>query len=425
MYSTQSPRPLLAPAVGRGLRQLALAGAVAAIVGPPSGARAEEPSNEARVEEASPRACGGTARLHAGQMEMAVPLRIADFAAGSERLDEATRCATLLGRLLAEHPLAASVMISTHVGGSRATSDAALEALRTVASLLTSSGFAANRIAAVVRSTAPDTDEGIVELSWRERSEFKPAGQVFAISGPVWIISANGARGDLNNGAVLMTGQTLETGATSVVRFVLGDGTHVRMAGVAALHFVDTAFKPIPRVRLELLKGSASFTRANRDGDLQVATGNSRVAAQGMAFRVSVTAEGVTFADSLEGTTLVSGSAGDVFVSEGKSTRIDFRGVPTTPTAILIRPAPIEPLYGPMRAGELLVWDPVPEAKTYRVELARDAAFTDHWFPYELTGTTLPLADTYHGGRWYWRVIAGDAEGAYGMPSQVFAFETR
>jgi ferric-dicitrate binding protein FerR (iron transport regulator) len=372
------------------------------------------------------KACGGSARLHEGAVELAAPLSVDDLTDGAERLGEVMRCVDHIGTLLVAHPLLADLTVITRFSGDRAASDQALAAVERVGRALVQAGVPVQRVTAVVKATegAPDAVPGRIDIAWREKGRITPAGQLFAGSGPLWLVSQNGLRTDAPSFAVLMTGQALETGTGSVARALLFDGTTLRLGSDTRVEFLEARGGAERRIRLAVARGEVHVVRGKEGGYFEVKTPNGRVVIEGHAGRIAILEGPITRVDAFEGTTLLGGSGGDVFVGPGKTARVDFRGVPENPTALLVRPAPIEPLYGPMRAGELLAWDPVPEATGYRVELARDAAFSDKWFSYEVQATRMPLPDVFSGGRWYWRVSALDERGNTGLPSRVFGFDT-
>jgi hypothetical protein len=413
----------------------------AALIAPGGGARAEEPTAEEPTAETSDteapaarppadldgvKACGGSARLHAGAVELAVPLRVDDLVDGAERLTEVMRCVDHVGGLLAGHPLMADLTVLTRFSGDRAGSDRALAAVERVGRALVQAGVPVQRVTAVVKSAdgVPDADPGRIDIAWREKGRITPAGQLFAGSGPLWLISQNGLKTDAPALSVLMTGQALETGVGSTARALLFDGTVLRLASDTRVEFLEARGGAERRIRLSIVRGEVQVTRSGEGGYFEVKVPNGRVVIEGRASRIAIAEGSVTRVDAFEGTTLLVGSGGDVFIGPAKTARVDFRGVPESPTALLVRPAPIEPLYGPMRPGELLSWDPVPEATSYRVEIARDAAFSDRWFSYEVQTTRMPLPDVFIGGRWYWRVSAMDERGNTGLPSQVFGFDS-
>ncbi|MFP2913226.1 hypothetical protein ACLESD_51125, partial [Pyxidicoccus sp. 3LFB2] len=83
-----------------------------------------------------------------------------------------------------------------------------------------------------------------------------------------------------------------------------------------------------------------------------------------------------------------------------------------------------DPRGGTFRAVPKLSWWTVPGARTYRVELARTADFAAGVQTYVSPATELDVPGA-RDGKWFWRVLAVDADGFLGFPSKIFAFDVR
>lgn len=392
-----------------------------AVLGIAAGAPAESVAAENDVA-----ACGGFIRIENGRVLTGKPLTIADVTPDDTGAIAAEACLKAIATKVREHPLLSSVTISTRSGTGRAPAEESLRALGVVADGLVGAELPRSHIATAVHRSTPGQPDGVVDIAWRERSMLLAATQIFALSGPSWLLTASGARTDVGMGAVLMTGTRLETGNGATLRMRLIDGTIVRLGSATTLVALDSAM-PAPdkrRIRLELVRGTLDIVSPAIDGPFEIRTAMGRAAGDPRRVRLSHGDDGVTRLQVLEGTMLFGGPAGDIFVGPGKGARVDFRGSADTPRALAVPPLPIEPLYGAMRPGELLSWDRVPEAESYLVDIARDPQFSRNWFQYEAKSDALALPDVMTQGRWYWRVTAVDVEGAQGIPSQIHGFDT-
>jgi hypothetical protein len=80
---------------------------------------------------------------------------------------------------------------------------------------------------------------------------------------------------------------------------------------------------------------------------------------------------------------------------------------------------------GTAEPGDLLRWEPVDGAQSYRVEIAANAQFTKSWMSFESTQEKLPISEVLTPGKWFWRVTGRDVDGFVGYPSKIYAFIVR
>ena len=111
-----------------------------------------------------------------------------------------------------------------------------------------------------------------------------------------------------------------------------------------------------------------------------------------------------------------------VEVPAGKGAGVTSAGKIEAPRALLAAPVVGAPQKGGLPRDAVLSWTAVQLAKTYRVELARDADFTIQAQAFTASGTTYKLEEKPADGKWFWRVSALDDAGFQGQPSKVYAF---
>jgi hypothetical protein len=171
-----------------------------------------------------------------------------------------------------------------------------------------------------------------------------------------------------------------------------------------------------------MLRGEAAVIASRHDGPFYIVTGNAIAGVRGTIFRIAQPEARLSRVETLAGTVTFGGSLSNIFVPEGKGSRVDYHGKPETPRPLLISPTPEWPLMGRADVGDLLRWAAVPEAKHYRVELAQDAQFTKEWRVIETSLTKMEVPDTLSPGKWFWRATAVDVDDFVGYPSRTYAF---
>jgi hypothetical protein len=224
---------------------------------------------------------------------------------------------------------------------------------------------------------------------------------------------------------MLLTGSDyLETGKGSIALIELLDGSHIFLFESSALRVgeVDVDANGRRNVKVHMLRGEAAVIASDKEGPFYMLTGNAIAGVRGTVFRIAQPEAQSSRAETLAGTVTFGGRSANIFVPEGKGSRVDHKGIPEEPRALLVSPMPEWPLMGRASAGELLRWSPVKEAASYRIEISQNAQFTREWRLYEANQAKLPVPDTLAPGKWFWRVTALDVDGFVGYPSKIYAF---
>ena len=205
-------------------------------------------------------------------------------------------------------------------------------------------------------------------------------------------------------------------------RVVLAEHTLVVIYGTAASTAVSKT--PPPKVELEQgeVQAGLAALRGNRSVGVRVKSGGD-VSAKSRDTVVR-TQKSRTTVSVFDGTSKVSSAGKSVSVNEGFGSSFEAKKPPTPP-----RKLPPSPTWAagsaqgvvllPKGSGRLFVaWKPIKEAKTYRVELARDAAFKNLVAREEIPARINALkAERLPPGRYYARVRAIDKDDFLGLAS--------
>jgi len=121
----------------------------------------------------------------------------------------------------------------------------------------------------------------------------------------------------------------------------------------------------------------------------------------------------------------VSAGGGSVVVGQNQGTLVEAGRPPVPPIDLLPPPGPISPEQGAVRYGKgvELVWSPVPDARAYWIEVARDPLFSRLVFTdtdVRGTETDVPIEGE---GIYYWRLSSVDAAGLPGPASLGRVFQ--
>ena len=94
------------------------------------------------------------------------------------------------------------------------------------------------------------------------------------------------------------------------------------------------------------------------------------------------------------------------------------------PTAVLPQaPLVTAPLKGALGADARLEWQPVTDAVSYVIEVARDADFLVEGRSQTVqAANTLSWPEPLPRGKWFWRVTGVNGDGFNGPSSKVYAF---
>jgi len=335
-------------------------------------------------------------------------------------------CLAAVAAELVKRPDMQSVTIAARVPNDKAKRDEGLAVATYVADKLASLGVTRGLMSVVVPTARPDEKDAIY-IAFVQRRSSRPVAQLQAISGKVTVGAQLGSLRETQAGALLVPTDYLETGAGSVALVKLLDGTRLFVLENAIVRVGQIEITPqaTRKARVQVLRGEVMVWAAPMEGPIDFVTGNATAGVRGADFRVVVPAMQVTRLETLEGAVILKGKQGDLFVPGGKASRVDYKGRPEELRPLLVAPEPTSGLFGTTKAGDFLTWRPVPNAQSYRIEIADNAQFTAGWWSFEVTQEKWLVSEMLQPGKHFWRVTAIDPEGFLGYPSKVYAFTVR
>jgi len=336
------------------------------------------------------------------------------------------KCLAAVAAELQKRPDMQSVTIAARVPNDKGMRDRGLELASYAADKLASLGVPRGLLSVVVPTGRPDEKDAIY-VAFVQRRSSRPVAQVQALSGKVTAGAQLGTLRETQPGAMLVPTDYLETGRGSVALVKLLDGTRVFLFESAILRVGSVEITPqgARKARMQVLRGEAMVWAAPMEGPLDFVTGNATAGVRGTDFRVVAPEMQLTRVTAHDGAVILKAKGGDTFVPAGKGSRVDYKGKPEELRPLLVAPEPLSPLYGFSGVGGFLSWRPVPNAQSYRVEIADNAQFTQGWWGFEVTSERWLVSEALKPGKHFWRVTAIDPEGFLGYSSKIYAFTVR
>ncbi len=339
------------------------------------------------------------------------------------RSQEGTACIKAVAEQLLKMNALQTITVAARVPNDKSMREKGMETANYVADKLAEFGLQRSMVSTVVPMARPDEKDAIY-FAYIERRSARSVAQIQTVSGRVLAGNKLGQLRDAGPGQLLSGSDYLETGKGSVALLKLLDDSHLYVFENSALRVgqVDIDGNGKRNVQVQMLRGEAAVLASERDGPFYIVTGNAIAGVRGTVFRIAQVDPQKSRVETLGGTGTFGGKTSNIFVPEGKGSRVDHRGTPEEPRSLLVSPSPEWPLMGRATPGDLLRWQPVGEAHRYRIELAKNAQFTESWLLLESTVTKVLVPDTLSPGKWFWRVTALDVDGFVGYPSKIYAF---
>ncbi len=362
--------------------------------------------------------CGGV-RFENGRVEMGRPL--------APKGPETEACLKYVAEALKARPAIRSVTVAARLPDVERLDGQGLAVAKAAAEVLVAAGVPRTRVSAVAPPGVAGAP-GQLQLAFIERPTQPTVARVRASSGEV---SAGPAPAELRPrapGDALFPGELLHTGPTARAELLLADGSTVRVmeGSLVRLGSIELMANLRRKVELELLRGSLETAAApGGEGSVfEVRTRGAVAGVRGTHFRVSAQDDGFSRLETLEGKVALIGKKGDLDVVAGYGSRVMPDAAPEPVRPLLVAPTLADPRGGTFRAAPKLSWWTVTGAKAYRVELARTADFAAGVQQYNSPATEMEVPGSREG-KWFWRVLAVDADGFVGFPSKIFAFDVR
>lgn len=260
----------------------------------------------------------------------------------------------------------------------------------------------------------------------RRLLRFTPlAARILAFRGPVSLLR-NNRQIPIQRGTNALEGDEISTGANGFVSFGLPDHSNISLPSQSRIAIVRLRRLSLTNglVRDFKLLGGRSRTMVTpidpaRD-EYRFSTPSAVSAVRGTEFRMSYI-DGRSSTEVLHGRVDVSTLTGNdrQQVDAGYGAIIDDGGG-SPPFALLAPPALVNP--GRVQASAMLGFTipPVAGARTFHVQVARDAGFIDIASETQAAGPELALSSV-PAGTWFVRIAALDEKGLEGLPA-TFGF---
>jgi hypothetical protein len=368
--------------------------------------------------------CGGV-KLEAGHIRLGKPV-----AEAWVKTPEGQGCLADLVKEIERYRLVRAVTVAAIVPDAERASGKGLASAKAIAEALVAAGLPKSRVFALAPTPQPNEQPGI-SLRYVERAPDDVVARVAASSGSVFLGAEEASMKPAEPGMPVLVNELLKTGpnAKIVVNFKDGSGIEVKPESTVKMAVLSIAAGGERQVKIEVLKGGivANVRKAKELGSTFEASSRVAVASvRGTVFRFGVDDEGESRLETLEGLvqvrSAVDPSAAPVDVPAGQATAVNREGRVAPPHALPEAPKVVAPLKGALGTDARFEWQPVGEAASYRVEIARDADFLVDAQSAVVNAPTLSWPEALAKGKWFWRVTALDARGFQGAPSKVYAF---
>jgi hypothetical protein len=361
--------------------------------------------------------CGGL-QLEAGQVKTGQVL--APQGADTEA------CLRHMARVLRERPSLQLITVAARLPDEQRLGGKGLEAARAAVQLMVAAGLPAERVNAVAPPAGPQ-EEPQLKVAYVERPGARAVARLRRSGGEVKVGPSATELKPRAVGDMVYAGELVRTGPSVRADLVLADGSLLRLAPDSLLKLTGVALNAQRQreVRLEVLQGAVETEAASspQGAVFEVRTRTAVAGVRGTHFR-TVAPEGPTRVETLEGNVALSSTKGEVEVKGGYGSRVKAEGeAPEAPRKLLAAPEVVAPRLGAFPLSPPLGWQPVPGARSYQVELARDADFLSDLRLYSSVVPALTLQPLE--GKWFWRVLPVDADGFVGFPSKIYAFEVK
>lgn len=366
--------------------------------------------------------CGGV-KLEAGAVKLGKPLTEAWV-----KTAEGKGCLEDLAKELERNRLIRAVTVAALVSDADRASGKGLASAKAVAAALVDAGFPKNRVFGL--APAPQRNDVLgLSLRYVERAPEDVVARIAAAGGAVFLGPDESALKPVEPGMPVLVNDLVKTGpnARATIHLKDGSGVEVKPESTIKMLLLQIPSPSDRQVKIEVISGGivADVRKAGQLGKFEASTRVAVASVRGTQFRFGVSEEGGARLETLEGVVAVAPAndptAKPVEVTAGHGTEVSKEGKVAPPSALPPQPQVVGPLKGALNADQRLEWQPVDEAASYRVEVARDADFlVDAQFR-DVQAPTLSWPEPLAKGKWFWRVTGLDAHGFAGPSSKVYA----
>ncbi|RKH74456.1 FecR family protein [Corallococcus aberystwythensis] len=300
-----------------------------------------------------------------------------------------------------------------------------LAVAKAAAEVLVNAGIPRTRVSFVAPPGDANTP-GRLQLAYVERPTRLPVARLRTASGQVTASTGDGQPTPRLAGDSLHAGELVATSDTGRAELALADGSFLLLSSRSAVRLgtLELTAGRQRKVLLDLVKGTVETQAApgGAGSTFEVRTRGAVAGVRGTRFRVAQQEDGTSRVETLEGKVALGAEAGSVDVDAGFGSRAKPAQAPEAPRALLAAPVLERPRGGAYPKPPALVWKAVPGARRYRVELGTTADFAGDVTVQESAHPTVDAA-ARGAGKWFWRVLAVDADGFVGYPSKIFSFD--
>ncbi len=367
--------------------------------------------------------CGGV-KLEAGTVRIGKPISEAWV-----KTTEGRDCLTDLVKEIERNRLVRAVTVAALVSDADRANGKGLATAKAIAAALVDAGLPKNRVFGL--APAPQRNEPLgISVRYVERAPEDVVARIAAAGGAVFLGPSDTALQPVEPGMPVLVNELVKTGPNAHATIHLKDGSGVEVKPETTIKMLVLSI-PTPderQVKIEVLTGSivADVRKATQLGKFEASTRVAVASVRGTQFRFGVSDEGGAKLETLEGVVAVAPTndptAKPVEVTAGHGVAVSAEGKVSAPSTLPEAPVVLSPLKGALGADARFEWQPVADAATYRVELARDADFVSDTRSADVNATTLSWTEALPKGKWFWRVTALDAKGFAGASSKVYAF---
>lgn len=339
--------------------------------------------------------------------------------------DNTRACVRSLADDLKERPYVRSLTIIVRMADEDRKNGHALKLAQALDGELMAAGVSPRLTSAVAPAVGHGQKPGVF-LAYTERHIGRAVARVEAKLGSV---SVGRHASDMRAGEPghkIHAHDRMTTASGTVALVAIADGSQMFMWPDTKVRFGNIGLnaKYQRAVRIDVEQGEVEMlvSKAGEGAAFELITGAAVAGVRGTRFRLIADGEKGTRLETLTGEVELKNDLGAESVPAAFGSRAAASQAPDKARPLLPSPARLQPLSGSFTSAPTLSWAPVANAVGYRVEIAENPRFTVNPQRFASTATSLALTVRLSVKKWYWRVMAIDADGFVGMPSKHYTF---
>ncbi|MGV3623195.1 MAG: FecR family protein [Archangium sp.] len=367
--------------------------------------------------------CGGV-KLEAGSVRLGKPVT-EDWV----KTNDGKACLADVVNEIERHRLVRAVTVAALVSDADRASGKGLTSAKAIAEALVTAGLPKNRVFAL--APAPQRNDQLgISLRFVERAPEDVVARVAAAGGSVFLGPDEATLKPAEAGMPVLVNELIKTGpnARMTVHLKDGSGIEVKPESLVRMPVLQIA-NGERQVKIDVLSGgiTADVRKATQQSRFEASSRVSVASVRGTQFRFGVEEDGDTRLETLEGLVALTPSdkpdAKPVEVPAGQGAIVKPDGKTSEPKALPQAPSVTAPLKGALGADARLEWQPVTDATSYFIEVARDADFLVEGRSQTVqAANTISWPEPLPRGKWFWRVTGVNGDGFQGPSSKVYAF---